>query len=292
MKCFRDFFEFIPPLRLIITDECNGKCGFCHKEGFQSVGDMPVDTIKECVQIANDLNINHICITGGEPSLRNDLPDILNYIELNFSGNLVLTSNGANLLRFSDRINAPIFKLNISITSFHEEIAREYQNVDPNTIITILNNFPALHKNLNLVMVRENYDEIGDVIDFCVRNGVSLDVMSELKEYDKEELEKYTEIIKKFKFDYRPYIDVFRTPKLVVYDDGKCKISIKHPSLNSIYVRDICARCINKCYENICAIRVYPDLKVSPCLNNTYVFDDKSLRNNIASAYYFVMNKI
>ena len=286
MKCFRNLFESIPPLRLIITDD------FCHKEGFKSVGNMPIDTIKECIQIANDLKLNHICITGGEPSLRSDLPDILNYINENFNGKVVLTSNGANLLSYSDRINAPIFKLNISITSFHEHISSKYQNVDPNTIISILNSFPALHKNLNLVLVQDNYNDIDEVTDFCIRNSVSLDVMSELREYNKEELENYTEVIKKLKFNYQPHIDIINTPKLVVYDDGNCKISIKHPNLNSIYVRDICERCINKCYENVCAIRVYPDSKVSPCLNNTHVFDDKSLLKNITDAYNLVMNKV
>lgn len=291
MRCFKEYFEFIPSLRLIVTNKCNGKCVFCHKEGFGAEGDMSIEIIKECIIIANDLELPQICITGGEPSLRSDLPDILNIIGADYNGNIVLTSNGANLLKCSDKIISPIYKLNISITSLNKQISREYQNVDPSIIISIINNFPALHKNLNLVAVQDNYDDLYNIVDFCIGNGVSLDIMSELKDYNINELEKYKDAINKLKFDYTPYIDIVNTPKLVIFDDGKCKICLKHPQITSIYIREICEKCPNKCYEKACAIRVYPDLKVSPCLNNNYIFDDGSIRNRITSAYNFVLNR-
>lgn len=282
------FTSFNLPLRLVITGKCNGKCNFCHREGFEYEEDMSIDTIKECIDVANELQLSKICITGGEPSMRNDLPDILNLLTNAFHGDVILTSNGFNLLNQKDKVIRDIYKLNISMVSFNPNIAKKYQNVNPEIILQIINTFPAKYKNINLMLVDDNYKEINDIIEFCINNKVSIDIMSEFKKSGVSSFEKYGCELKKINFNFSPYIDISHTPKLVIYDDKKCKVSFKHPKLSELTAYSICEKCDKVCYEYGCAIRVYPNKIVSPCLNNFYLFYSNSLKNNITSAYRLI----
>lgn len=285
MNHISELFNFKPPLRLIVTTKCNGRCGFCHKEGADNLKDMDMEVIKECADIAAKISLPNICITGGEPSLRTDLPYIINNIKSIYNGNISLTSNGCNLLDYIDQINNKIYKLNLSFTSFNDVISHKYQKVNSNIIKTIISNFPAEKINLNLVLVKDNYLEIRQIIDYCMSNNYSLDIMFELQSHD-ENL--YINILKELRLPFVPYIDLRGIPKLVIYENGKCKICIKHPWLSSLVVRNACNACKHECYEHICAVRVYSDKTVSPCLNKVNLFSTKYLQKNIEDAYKFI----
>lgn len=285
MNHISELFNFKPPLRLIVTTKCNGRCGFCHREGADNLKDMDMDIIKECADIADKLSLPNICITGGEPSLRTELPYIINNIKALYNGKISLTSNGYKLLDYVDKINNKIYKLNLSFTSFDDAISHQYQKVDSSIIKTIISNFPAEKINLNLVLVKDNYLEIHKIIDYCMSNNFSLDIMFELQGHD-ENL--YINILKKLHLPFVPYIDLRGIPKLVIYENGKCKICIKHPWLSSLVVRNACSICKHECYEHICAVRVYSDKTVSPCLNKANLFNTNYLKKNIEDAYKFI----
>ena len=90
--------NFNPPLKLIITTKCNGKCYYCHKEGSRNlfdIPDMPKKLIWECVKLINELHIPHLSLSGGEPTMRSDLADIINELcKQSPDIRIKLTSNG------------------------------------------------------------------------------------------------------------------------------------------------------------------------------------------------------
>ena len=72
-------------LRISITQRCNIQCVYCHREGEVkranvSAEKMTVEEIVRIAKIAVSLGISRIKLTGGEPLMRQDLPEIISGI--------------------------------------------------------------------------------------------------------------------------------------------------------------------------------------------------------------------
>ena len=278
----------IPPLRLILNTECNGKCNYCHNEGSNISGNMSKDLILECARIAQKLSLPHISITGGEPTLRKDLADIINEImKICTNTNISLTSNGYKLHSFCNMILSPIYSLNLSITSFNKEIAFKYQKVDPDQALQAYISFPAKHKNLNVVVVEENYLEICDIIDYCIKTTTSLDIMFNLKEQSSDNFKMQQHVLRKIESLGNLYITLGTTPVITYRINENCRINIKHHFLSSLITRNVCTHCTSNsnCAERICAVRVYPNMLVSSCLNHQIISNKVSLEERICEIY-------
>ena len=109
-------------LRLSITDVCNFKCTYCLPDGYQC--DQPrdflsLDEIKRIASAFAELGTEKIRITGGEPSLRKDLPDIIRTCKETPGINKVaITTNGYKLTEHLPLwLDAGIDAINISIDS-------------------------------------------------------------------------------------------------------------------------------------------------------------------------------
>jgi cyclic pyranopterin phosphate synthase len=74
------FGRSFPYLRLSLTEACNFRCGYCLPEGYQADGRprfLQVEEISRLVRAFAALGMSKIRLTGGEPSLRKDLDDII-----------------------------------------------------------------------------------------------------------------------------------------------------------------------------------------------------------------------
>lgn len=114
-------------LRLSVTDVCNFRCNYCLPDGYQCDSDRDFLSLDEISTIAKGfagLGTSKIRITGGEPSLRKDLPDIIATAK-STSGidKVVITTNG---YRFPDVIDdwqgAGIDGINVSIDSLDPKV--------------------------------------------------------------------------------------------------------------------------------------------------------------------------
>ncbi|WP_416307273.1 GTP 3',8-cyclase MoaA [Neptunicella sp. SCSIO 80796] len=109
-------------LRLSITDVCNFSCNYCLPDGYQcdsSRDFLTLDEIRHITQAFARLGTSKIRITGGEPSLRKDLTDIIS-ICANTPGieQVALTTNGFRLKRdISQWKNAGLDAINVSVDS-------------------------------------------------------------------------------------------------------------------------------------------------------------------------------
>ncbi len=109
-------------LRLSITDVCNFSCTYCLPDGYQC--EQPRDflslaEIKRLTKAFAALGTEKIRITGGEPSLRKDLPDIINLCK-HTPGikKVAITSNGFKLPQHIPQwLDAGLDAINISIDS-------------------------------------------------------------------------------------------------------------------------------------------------------------------------------
>jgi cyclic pyranopterin phosphate synthase len=65
-------------LRISITDRCGMACEFCHAEGqFAAEDVLTPDQIETAVRIGSTFGVRQVKLTGGEPTLRRELPEII-----------------------------------------------------------------------------------------------------------------------------------------------------------------------------------------------------------------------
>ncbi len=80
-----------------LTLDCNGKCPFCTLHSIPSSAldrDMTTEQIKSIIDQLDILKVNSVSFTGGEPTLRKDLPDLIKYIGKNYSFYTGVATNG------------------------------------------------------------------------------------------------------------------------------------------------------------------------------------------------------
>src|SRR5512138_3590156 len=94
-------------LRVSITQRCNLRCTYCHREGEVQRANVETEkmTCAEIVRIAKaavDLGIARIKLTGGEPLMRVDVCDVVKGIaKIPGLRDLSMTTNGLLLDKFA-----------------------------------------------------------------------------------------------------------------------------------------------------------------------------------------------
>lgn len=109
-------------LRLSVTDVCNFRCNYCLPNGYSCEDKQQPLSLDEIAIIARSFaasGTKKIRITGGEPSLRKDLPDIIRLLkQIHGIETVALTTNGYRLTRhIADWAEAGLDQLNVSIDS-------------------------------------------------------------------------------------------------------------------------------------------------------------------------------
>ena len=116
-------------LRISITQRCNNRCAYCHREGEvqranRSAEKMSVEEIVRIAQTAISLGIARIKLTGGEPLMRKELPEIVAGIAaVPGLKDLSLTTNGLLLGGgMAKRLHeCGLRRVNISLPSLNPE---------------------------------------------------------------------------------------------------------------------------------------------------------------------------
>ena len=159
-------------LRVSVTDKCNLRCVYCMPlEGLPWLKREELLTYEEIEQIVRTMagmGLRRVRVTGGEPLVRRDLPDLIRMIssvpeieDLSLSTNAVLLEEQAEALKA-----AGVQRLNISLDSLHEDrvdaIARR-----PGSFPKIMAGLDAAERvgfdpiKINVVLIRgQNDDEI------------------------------------------------------------------------------------------------------------------------------------
>jgi GTP 3',8-cyclase len=113
-------------LRLSVTERCNFRCAYCLPQGCaRGAGSRPLsgDEIGRLVQAFAMLGFWKVRLTGGEPSLRQDLVDLVRRIVVVPGVRRVgLTTNGHRLASMATELrDAGLSSLNVSLDSLRPE---------------------------------------------------------------------------------------------------------------------------------------------------------------------------
>ncbi len=162
-------------MRISITHDCNFKCFFCHMEGEDpySKSYLTPEEIGMVVEAASRLGARKFKITGGEPTLRRDLPEIIAEIRRRGRAeDISMTTNGVLLRSLAHRLrDAGLDRVNISLHSLDPE--KFYKITGAGLIERVLDGVDAAIEagfkqvKINMVILKNfNEEDVWKLIDF------------------------------------------------------------------------------------------------------------------------------
>lgn len=120
-------------LRISVTDRCNFRCPYCMPKevfgaGYQFLRDPQLMALGELTRIAKAfraLGVEKVRLTGGEPLLRADVPDLIRALKRDAGiPQIALTTNGWLLEKLAPALHAAgLDRLNVSVDSLDDVTA-------------------------------------------------------------------------------------------------------------------------------------------------------------------------
>jgi radical SAM protein with 4Fe4S-binding SPASM domain len=163
---------------LAITYRCNNDCAHCYNARERNFPELDTDAWKRVLDKLWELGVPHIVFTGGEATLRNDLPELIRHAESN--GQITgLNTNARRLMdmNYVERlVAAGLDHVQITVESCVPEIHDEMMRAKGafRQTITGLNNVlrSKLYVMTNTTMLRTNVHTIPATLDFLADIGV------------------------------------------------------------------------------------------------------------------------
>lgn len=123
-------------LRLSVTDKCNFRCTYCLPNGYQkplfSEAELSVSEIRRLVYAFSKLGVHKVRLTGGEPTVRRDLLEIVRVVSSTPGiKKVVLSTNGSQLKKLAKPLlEAGVSSINISLDSLDPVQFKSVAGVD------------------------------------------------------------------------------------------------------------------------------------------------------------------
>jgi cyclic pyranopterin phosphate synthase len=178
------FGRRFPYLRLSLTEACNFRCRYCLPEGYQVDGRPKFLTVEEIARLVRAfaiLGMHKIRLTGGEPSLRKDLEQIIATVaQVPGIRKVAITTNGTLLPRhLPGWSRAGLNALNVSMDSLQRERFRAITGHDrlPQIMegIALAQALGIPSIKLNAVLLRGvNDDELPQWMEFLRERSLSI----------------------------------------------------------------------------------------------------------------------
>ena len=271
-----------PHLRVVVTPECNFNCVYCRAggEGLPPNGVlMSGGEITEIVRIASEVGFKHLKITGGEPTLRKDLFDIVRGCsELESLDEVQLVTNGSALTKeYAQRlVDSGLDNITISLDAASRDSFRETTERDK--FDRVISGIYAAREvglpvTINSVIMQRNKAEIEGLIEIARKTGSRLKLLDYMKvngngweteylpfEQLRKDLEKRAEGVS---WMYPP--GGLGTPMPLFKINGT-EVMVKDASIGTNY-HETCNTCINyPCQDALISLRVTHDGKLRRCL--------------------------
>jgi len=186
MNILQDRFgRSIEYLRLSVTDRCDLRCSYCIPKGFKDFEEpanwLTFDEIERVVAAFTRLGTRRVRLTGGEPLLRRNLPELAGRLAaLPGLQDLSLSTNATQLARHASALHAAgVQRVNVSLDSLRRECVNEITGHD--SLPQVMSGLEAAKAaglspiKINMVAMKGiNEADIETMISFCIANGFVL----------------------------------------------------------------------------------------------------------------------
>jgi radical SAM protein with 4Fe4S-binding SPASM domain len=162
---------------LALTYRCNNDCSHCYNARTRNFPELSTGDWKKVLDNTWSLGIPHVVFTGGEPTLREDLPELIAHAEA--IGQITgLNTNGRRLSDpkyVQQLVTAGLDHVQITVESCEAEIHNSMVNARAfeQTIVGVKNALKSpLFVMTNTTMLRTNVTSIPSTLDFLAELGV------------------------------------------------------------------------------------------------------------------------
>jgi len=172
-------------LRVSVTDRCNLRCQYCMPEEeytwLRRSDLLTFEEIQRLVEVFTELGVNKVRLTGGEPLLRRDLPDLVRMLAtVPAVRDLAMTTNGVMLAGQASALReAGLHRVTVSLDTLRPDRFRALTRRDDHA--SVLRGIEAVRPagfsglKLDTVVIRGvNEDELIDLVEFA--RGVDAEV--------------------------------------------------------------------------------------------------------------------
>jgi cyclic pyranopterin phosphate synthase len=172
-------------LRVSVTDRCNLRCQYCMPEEdytwLRRADLLTFEEIQRLVEVFTELGVDKVRLTGGEPLLRRDLPDLVRMLaEVPAVRDLAMTTNGVLLADQAAALRAAgLHRVTVSLDTLQPERFRALTRRDDHA--AVLRGIDGVRRagfgglKLDTVVIRGvNEDELVDLVEFA--RGIDAEV--------------------------------------------------------------------------------------------------------------------
>lgn len=178
------FGRKIEYVRLSVTDQCDLRCFYCMPKGFKNFEEpehwLSHDEIERVIRAFVSLGTRRVRITGGEPLVRKNLPELAARLsnlpgldDLSLSTNATRLKNNAHAL-----MAAGIARINVSLDSLHPE---RFKQITQGKLEKVMDGLMSAKNagfhpiKINMVAMKGiNDDEFEDMVEFCIEHDFTL----------------------------------------------------------------------------------------------------------------------
>ena len=179
------FGRKIEYVRLSVTHRCDLRCFYCIPQQFKGFEEpehwLTFDEIERVISVFAQLGVEKIRITGGEPLVRKNIPELAQRLsgipginDLSLSTNAVQLSRHAKALR-----KANVSRINVSLDSLDPQRFKQITN--GGKLEKVLGGLMAAKETgfqpikINMVVMKGvNDDEVQAMVNFCIEHDFTL----------------------------------------------------------------------------------------------------------------------
>jgi molybdenum cofactor biosynthesis enzyme MoaA len=192
-------------IRLSVDGRCNYNCIYCgpFADGKKALGygSLTLEQVENIGKLISKYNL-HVQITGGEPSIRDDLDKIILILSKNNVEDIGLSTNGSRISKeyMSRMIRNGLKEVHFHVPSLdqdvYEKTVRNSKKVKE-VIDLSLYSKERIIVEYNTPVTRINIKTLRNLLDFCLENSINIKLIEEVslsKDRIKEkEIEKFLE---------------------------------------------------------------------------------------------------
>ncbi len=171
-------------VRLSVTDRCDLRCFYCLPKVFRDFQEpehwLTFAEMERVIAAFGALGTRRVRITGGEPLVRKNLPELAGRLAaLPGIEDLSLSTNATRMDKHAHELRAAgVSRVNISLDSLDPE---RFKRITGGRLDKVMNGIRAAAAagfapiKINMVVMRDvNDDEVDAMVEFCIEHGLTL----------------------------------------------------------------------------------------------------------------------
>lgn len=165
---------------ITVNRQCNLRCSWCYAKStnFPASSDMPLSLAKDLIDFIDQLNIQNISLTGGEPTCHKQIAQMVHYIRQK-NRNAILITNGVLLSDnpfFDSLVSQGLSSVNLSMKGTSEETYIE--NTGVRAYASVRKAIRHISKSgvrllVSMVLSARNIDRYLEAIKDAAENGAT-----------------------------------------------------------------------------------------------------------------------